>query len=157
APSITSDDHTTFTAGSLGSFTVTTTGYPAPSLSETGTLPDGVTFTDNGNGTATLAGTPTLAGSYPFSITASNSIGTDDSQSFTLAIDPGTAAQLVVTTQPDSSYASAAPISAAVTIEDAQNNTVDDSATQVTVALNNTSGATLSGTKTVTASNGVAS
>src|SRR5207248_7796511 len=43
APSITSDDHTTFTAGSLGSFPVTTTGYPAPSLSETGTLPDGVT------------------------------------------------------------------------------------------------------------------
>ena len=27
-------------------------------LSETGALPSGVTFIDNGNGTATLAGTP---------------------------------------------------------------------------------------------------
>ena len=33
-------------------FTVTTTGAPAPSLSESGTLPSGLSFTDNGNGTA---------------------------------------------------------------------------------------------------------
>ena len=31
---------------------------PTPSLSEIGALPGGVTFTDNHNGTATLAGTP---------------------------------------------------------------------------------------------------
>ena len=58
APSITSGSSTTFTDGHAGSFTVTTTGFPKPSLSETGALPSGVTFVDNGNGTATLAGTP---------------------------------------------------------------------------------------------------
>ncbi|MDT4925785.1 MAG: large repetitive protein, partial [Pseudonocardiales bacterium] len=60
SPVITSPDHTTFTVGSPGSFTVTTgVGYPVPpSLSETGSLPSGVTFTDNEDGTATLAGTP---------------------------------------------------------------------------------------------------
>ena len=41
-----------------GSYTVTTTGYPAPTITETGALPAGLTFTDNGNGTATISGTP---------------------------------------------------------------------------------------------------
>src|SRR4029077_13171511 len=57
APAITSANGTTFTVGTTGSFTVTTTGAPTPSLSETGALPSGVTFRDNGNGTATLSGT----------------------------------------------------------------------------------------------------
>ena len=59
-PSITSADHTTFTVGSAGSFTVTTpAGYPtATTMTESGSLPSGVSFTDNGDGTATLAGTP---------------------------------------------------------------------------------------------------
>ena len=43
--------------GSPFSFTVTTTGAPAAALTETGALPSGITFTDNGNGTATIAGT----------------------------------------------------------------------------------------------------
>jgi hypothetical protein len=51
APAITSASSTTFTVGVAGSFTVTATGSPTPSLTETGTLPTGVTFTDNGNGT----------------------------------------------------------------------------------------------------------
>ena len=70
------------------SFTVTTTGYPAPSLGETGTLPTGVTFVNNGNGTATLAGTPAAAtgGVYPITITAVNGTGTT-TQSFSLTVD----------------------------------------------------------------------
>jgi len=89
APSITSADHTTFTAGSAGTFTVQTAGFPAPSLSETGSLPSGVSFVDNGDGTATLSGTPAAGtgGSYPLSITASNGIGSDATQSFTLVVD----------------------------------------------------------------------
>ena len=39
APAITSAASTTFTAGTPGSFTVTTTGNPTPSLTETGGLP----------------------------------------------------------------------------------------------------------------------
>ena len=68
---------------------MTTSGLPTPALSETGTLPTGVTFTDNGDGTATLAGTPAAGtnGVYSFSIGATNGISPDASQSFTLTVD----------------------------------------------------------------------
>src|SRR6201999_3974449 len=76
APTITSADHTTFAVGQHGTFTVTTTaGTPSTTtLSETGSLPTGVSFVDNGDGTATLAGTPDVGtgGSYPITITAAN-------------------------------------------------------------------------------------
>ena len=48
APAITSAAATTFTTGASGTFTVTTTGFPTPALSESGALPGGVTFNDNG-------------------------------------------------------------------------------------------------------------
>jgi hypothetical protein len=88
-PAITSGASTTFAEGSAGTFTVTTSGLPDPALSETGNLPSGVTFTDNGDGTATLAGTPDAGtqGSYPITITASNGFSPDASQSFTLTVD----------------------------------------------------------------------
>jgi hypothetical protein len=89
AASITSADNTAFMAGTSGSFTVTTTGYPTATLSETGALPSGVTFTDNGNGTATLSGAPAVgtSGTYDFTISAANGIGSDASQSFTLNVN----------------------------------------------------------------------
>src|SRR5207244_3545550 len=91
APSISSADSATFQVGAAGSFTVTT-GHSFPTaitLSETGALPSGVTFTDNQDGTATLSGTP-LAGSgnaYSLSLTASNGISPDATQSFTLTVN----------------------------------------------------------------------
>jgi large repetitive protein len=89
APAITSVNHTTFTVGSAGSFTVASSGYPTPSLSESGALPSGVTFTDNGNGTASLSGTPAAGsgGSYALTITAANAVGSNATQSFTLTVD----------------------------------------------------------------------
>ncbi|BCU78627.1 hypothetical protein llg_33420 [Luteolibacter sp. LG18] len=92
AAAITSANGTTFTVGSAGSFTITTTGFPTGAgmtLGESGTLPSGVSFTDNGNGTATLAGTPAAAtgGTYPITINASNGIGSPASQSFTLTVN----------------------------------------------------------------------
>ncbi len=88
APTITSAATDTATVGAASTFTVTTTGYPAPSLGETGTLPAGVTFVNNGNGTATLGGTPAAGtgGSYPISITAINGTGST-TQTFTLTVD----------------------------------------------------------------------
>jgi hypothetical protein len=91
APSITSADHTTFQVGLFGTFTVTTGAhYPAAeTISESGPLPTGVTFVDNGNGTATLSGTPDAGqgGVYVFSITASNGYSTDAMQAFTLRVN----------------------------------------------------------------------
>ncbi len=85
APAITSATSTSFAPGVAGSFTVTTTGYPAPALGETGSLPAGVTFVNNGNGTATLSGTTTAGGAYPLTLTAVNGTGTT-TQAFTLNI-----------------------------------------------------------------------
>ncbi len=86
APAITSANSATFTAGAAGSFTVTSTGSPTPALAETGALPAGITFVDNGNGTGTLAGTSAAVGAYPIAFTASNGVGTPYSQNFTLTI-----------------------------------------------------------------------
>jgi PKD repeat protein len=57
-PAITSSNETTFTVGTNNSFTVTATGRPAPLLSASDYSYLGLTFTDNGDGTATLAGNP---------------------------------------------------------------------------------------------------
>ncbi len=85
APAITSRASATFTAGDSGTFTVTTDGSPAPSLTESGALPSGVTFTDNGIGTATISGIPATVGSYRIVITATNGSGSA-SESFTLKV-----------------------------------------------------------------------
>src|SRR5208283_2726631 len=90
APTITSGNSATFFEGVAGSVTVTTTGIPTPSLSENGSLPSGVSFTDNHDGTATLAGTPAVgtSASSPYSLTinASNGIGPNASQPFSLTV-----------------------------------------------------------------------
>jgi len=98
APAITSAAAATFRAGQAGTFAVTATGAPLPTLAETGALPAGVTFVDNGNGSATLAGTPGpgTAGTYPVTITASNGIAPDATQNFVLTVS----APLVVTQAP---------------------------------------------------------
>jgi len=89
APAITSANNVTFTVGAFGTFTVTTSGFPAPALSDnSAALPSGVTFTDNGNGTGTLSGTPAsgTANTYPITFTANNGIGSSFNQSFTLTV-----------------------------------------------------------------------
>ncbi len=82
-PAITSADQVTFDAGVKSSFTVTATGFPAPAFSETGALPDGVTFDGNG----LLSGTPPAGtgGSYQLQITATSGAGSVQ-QAFTLIV-----------------------------------------------------------------------
>ncbi len=88
APSIHSASSVVATESKPLSFTVTATGKPTPVLSETGKLPSGVVFADNGNGTAALSGTPVAgsAGSYPITITAHNGVAPDAQQSFVLNV-----------------------------------------------------------------------
>jgi hypothetical protein len=103
-PTITSEDGISFVVDQAGAFTVTTTpgsdqnGDGQVALSETGTLPDNVTFSDNGDGTATLGGTPLdgTDGSYPITITASNGVEPDATQDFTLTVDPSSVAPTTV-------------------------------------------------------------
>ena len=85
APTVTSRASTVFTAGDFGTFTVTTNGYPAPALTYSGALPPGVTFIDNGDGTATISGVPATDGTYPIVITATNSFG-GNSESLTIKV-----------------------------------------------------------------------
>jgi hypothetical protein len=89
-PAISSGSSTTFTVGTSGSFTVTALGSPAPTLSESGTLPSGVTFT---SGTGVLGGTPGpgTGGTYPIKFTAHNAAGSDAIQNFTLTVNQGPA------------------------------------------------------------------
>jgi len=117
APAVTSGSAASFTVATPGSFTVTAAGYPTPSISLGGTLPDGVTFSDNGDGTATLAGTPApgTAGSYPLTITASNASGIDASQSFTLTVQKAAAAVSVSADPNPSVFRQAVTFTAAVT------------------------------------------
>ena len=88
APATKSANYTTFIEGTKGSFTITTSGYPYPSItySPAGSLPAGVTLVDNHNGTATLSGTPTVSGVFSFWLKLSNGVGTPTLQSFTLTV-----------------------------------------------------------------------
>lgn len=83
APAVTSATTTTFVVGASGTFAFTASGYPAPTLTETGTLPSGLSITND-----LLSGVPDLGtdGSYPITVTASNGVGTDASQNFTLVV-----------------------------------------------------------------------
>ncbi len=94
---ITSASVATFTADQPGSFTVTAAGLVSSiTLAELGPLPPGVTFTDNHDGTGTLAGNPVTGGVYPIEFTATAS-GGSVFQAFTLTVS-GAFANLTPTT-----------------------------------------------------------
>jgi hypothetical protein len=59
---------------------VRATGFPAPALAHSGPLPGGLSFSDNGDGTAIVA--PILVavgGYYPMTITVANNLGASQS------------------------------------------------------------------------------
>jgi DNA-binding beta-propeller fold protein YncE len=97
APAITSADSASTGMRSPADVTVTTTGIPAPAITEAGALPAGITLTDNGNGTATLSGTAPAgpAGSYPITVTAANGVGSPATQAFTLTVTTAASAPAV--------------------------------------------------------------
>ena len=87
-PAITSAASAQFQVGVPGSMILKSTGFPVPSVTSVGGLPAGVTFQDNGDGTATLTGTPgpRSAGSYHLSLTAANGVGGNAHQTFNLVV-----------------------------------------------------------------------
>ena len=80
-PVFTSADSTTFDVGTDGTFPVTSTGYPAPTITEWGTLPAGVSFTGG-----VLSGTPTQSGTFQIGFDADNGVGSGTLQDFTLTV-----------------------------------------------------------------------
>jgi hypothetical protein len=143
APQITSANSTGFIAGTGGSFTVTATGFPAPTFSATG-LPTGVTL-DMTSGALTIS--TTVAGTYTLTITASNGAMPDATQIFTLTINPAAAHNVAFVQQPTTVVAGAA-ITPAMTVQlqDQFGNSVPTLGTSVTLAIGTNPGTgTLSG------------
>ena len=85
APSITSPDNLSCEVGSACSFTATADGFPAPEFT-LGGLPAGLSF-DTTSGE--LSGTPDAGtgAEYNLSLVASNGVGSDDTQTFTLTVN----------------------------------------------------------------------
>jgi streptogramin lyase len=84
-PAFTSANGVTFTAGSPGALQVAASGFPAPTLTESGILPAGVAFDP---ATGVLSGTPApgSSGTYPVTFTAHNGVGNDATQAFALTV-----------------------------------------------------------------------
>jgi hypothetical protein len=89
SPAFASASSFSFSVSIAGTFTVSATGNPAPTIAETGTLPSGVTFNPQ---TGVLSGTPasgtggTTTQTYPITFTATNGVGSPAVQNFTLTV-----------------------------------------------------------------------
>jgi len=105
SPIFTSGTSANFNTGQSGSFTLTANGLPAPTFTETGNLPAGVTLSPDG----TLSGTPAAdaGGLYPITVTASNGIAPDATQAFAVIVD-----QPTVITSPSSATFTVGTLSA---------------------------------------------
>ena len=88
-PLITSVSSAIFIMSSQSNFMITTTGFPTPSIGFTGALPAGVSFNDNGDGTASISGAPSSTGTFTLTITATNSYLPDAVQTFSLKVIEG--------------------------------------------------------------------
>ncbi|GAB2471845.1 glycoside hydrolase family 3 C-terminal domain-containing protein [Jatrophihabitans fulvus] len=79
-------------AGQPATFTVTADTTASPTAAElprirfAGPLPSGMKAVDNGDGTATISGTPRTAGTYPVRITAVNNVSPTTSQTLTITV-----------------------------------------------------------------------
>lgn len=83
APTITSAASTTFRINTPGSFSITAIGFPAPSVTLAGTLPNGLTY-DTSSGV--LSGTPTEFGIFSVSVSATNGVTPAASQTLTIVV-----------------------------------------------------------------------
>jgi hypothetical protein len=82
-------DTANFKVGTPGTFTFAArAGYPAPSVTVTGALPSGMTLKDNGDGTGSVNGTPTVGGIFPVVVRVSNGIGSPATLSLTITVTP---------------------------------------------------------------------
>jgi cyclophilin family peptidyl-prolyl cis-trans isomerase len=84
APVITSSLPPAALANTPYNFSYTTTGFPAPTFNVTsGALPTGLSLSTAG----VISGTPTAAGTFTGTVTASNGIGTAATQNFSITVN----------------------------------------------------------------------
>ena len=92
-PAVSTITPTSLPGGNVGShYAQTVTAVGGSGLHYTFTNPspvDGLTFTDNGNGTDTIGGTPTSTGPVSFSITVTDGLGRQFTQNYTVNINSG--------------------------------------------------------------------
>lgn len=99
--------------GTAMNFTVTTSGYPVPAVAlDSGTLPSGLSFVANADGTATLSGTPAAGteGDVVLGLSADNG-GAPATQSLTLSVG----SKPVFTGPPSITVAAGAAVDATIT------------------------------------------
>lgn len=86
APYFTSSPVTTISAGSNYSYSITTTDPEGDNVNITAsTLPNWMSFTDNGNGSATITGSTQTAGDYSVTLNVSDG-SASNSQNFTVSV-----------------------------------------------------------------------
>lgn len=89
APGFTSNQTALFAQGQPNSYTVRAKGFPVPTIATTGTVPAWASVQSNGDGTATITGTPPVGAApnqYVIDLTASNGIGATATQTLTIPI-----------------------------------------------------------------------
>ncbi len=143
SPAITSPPSTTFTVGTAGSFTVTATGYPAPTFSNVTGLPLGVTFDTT---TGVLSGTPAAGtgGVYNLTFTARNGVDPRATQNFTLTVNQAP----TITSPPATTFTAGTAGSFTVTTGGYPTPTLSESGTLPTGVTFNPANGVLSGTTT---------
>ncbi len=88
SPSVSTPGSQTVNMGEPVTIALTSTGYPTPAVSiSAGTLPAGLSASDGTDGLLVISGTPEPGseGSYPLTVSATNSIGTS-SKAFTIIV-----------------------------------------------------------------------
>jgi hypothetical protein len=90
APTLSAPASASGTVAAPLAVTLAGAGSPTPAIALSGALPAGVTLSANGDGSATLAGTPAAgsAGVYQLTVSATNGVGPAASRSLTLTIAP---------------------------------------------------------------------
>ena len=104
APELVGPTEARFVAGTANAIGFSSDGYPQASVSYSGTLPAGLSFVDNGNGSATISGTAGSGaiGSYALTITATNGQSPDAVIHLTLDVVPPVS--ISTTTLPNAAY-----------------------------------------------------
>jgi uncharacterized repeat protein (TIGR03803 family) len=135
-PTITTASLPDGVAGTAYSQTISTSGGAGAITFSTsaGSLPAGLTLSTRG----VLSGTPTIAGSYSFTVTATDQAGTSASQNYTLSVSPGPFHAYQVTIQGPSSVSAGSGVLNVVQATDAYGNPVFNYSgpTTVTATLN---------------------